>query len=58
MLRNVEMPMCLVDWVKQNMNKIDWEEISSNESSGATQLLEKNQDKIDWGQLSLNESAQ
>jgi hypothetical protein len=38
------MPMRLVDWVKENMDKIDWEELCVIESEAIIQLLEKNQD--------------
>ena len=45
----------LIDFVSNNFDKIDWENLSSNPN--AIHLLEQNHDEIDWGSLSLNPSA-
>jgi len=50
---NVNLPMCLLDWI--NPNKIDWYTLSYN--SSAMHLLEQNPDKICWWALSENPSA-
>ncbi len=52
---NVKLPMCLLDWISEKKKNIN--DLSSNRSEGAMQLLEKNQDKIDWSNLSKNPSA-
>ena len=41
--------------LKENQNKIDWDNLSLN--SNAISLLKENKDKIDWFNLSLNPNA-
>jgi len=40
--------------IKQNPDKIDWKEFSSNSHPDAVELLLKNPDKIDWKEFSSN----
>ena len=42
----------LKEWV--DINKIYWDELSSNTNDGAISLLEANQDTINWWKLSSN----
>jgi hypothetical protein len=42
----------LLDFVQENIDKIDWFELSGNHN--AVSILEKNIDKINWRQLSSN----
>ena len=50
---NVELPMCLLDWIDKD--KLNWKSLSENPN--AINLLTANQDKIDWTQLSRNQKA-
>ena len=50
---NLELPMCLLDWI--NPNNINYR-LCDNPSEGAMQLLEKNPDIIDWKYLSISTS--
>ena len=47
---NVELPMCLLDWIDKY--KLEWWGLSLNPN--AINLLKANQDKIDWYELSEN----
>ena len=51
---NVELPMCLIDWI--DTNDINWHWLSENNSQGAIQLFKKYPEKIDWDWLSRNPS--
>ena len=52
MTDNLELPMCLLDWIdKDNLN---WDCLSRN--INAIQLLRENPDKINWYNLSKNPS--
>ena len=53
---NLELPICLLDWI--DVNKIDFNILSSNGSFEAIQFLKKNPDKICWTYLSLNPNAE
>ena len=55
---NVELPMCLLDWIGSTHIKWEKEYLSLNRSEGAAmQLLEKNPNKIKtWYGLSRNPS--
>jgi len=41
--------------LKNNRNKINWDNLSDNPNPLAIKLLEENPKKIDWYYLSLNE---
>ena len=52
MTDNLELPMCLLDWIdKDNLN---WDYLSQN--INAIQLLRENPDKISWIRLTQNSS--
>ena len=51
---NVELPTCLLEWIK--LDNIHWDHLCKNPSEGAIQLLEKNQNKINWSRLCENPS--
>ena len=51
---NLELPMCLLDWIDKN--KIVWNGLSQNPN--AIDLLKENPDKIDWQMLSFNPNAE
>ena len=53
MVLNVELPMCLLNWIDKD--KLDWNWISSNVN--AIELLKKNPEKINCYQLSRNFNA-
>jgi hypothetical protein len=40
--------------LENNQDKIEWSQLSLNQSARAIALLENNQDKIYWSQLSCN----
>jgi len=44
-----------IDFISQNLDKVDWSKLSSNPS--AIDILENNQDKIDWLYICINENA-
>lgn len=46
-----------IDLLKNNVDKIDYSQLSGNEHKDAIKILEKNIDKINWTKLSYNHSA-
>ena len=46
--------MILRDFVKANLDKVDWDTLSYNPN--ASHMLEKNLDKVDWELLSLTKT--
>ena len=51
---NVELPMCLIDWI--DTDDINWHRLTENNSQGAIQLFKKYPEKINWDWLSRNPS--
>ena len=43
--------------LEKNLDKINWENLSSNSSPIAIRILEQNLDKVDWSYLSSNRRA-
>ena len=43
--------------LEQNIDNIDWENLSSNPSPRAIRILEQHLDKVDWSYLSSNPGA-
>ena len=56
MMENLELPMCLLDWIDKD--KINWSALSSNPNAEAIALLKKKPDKINWVCLSKNPNAE
>ena len=51
---NISKNSAAIDLLKDNQDKIDWDNLSFNNSSGAIDLLKMNPDKINWANLSHN----
>ena len=47
--------LILRNFIKENKDKIDWEQLSTNPN--AIELLKENKDKINWISLSMNPNA-
>jgi len=44
----------LLDWIP--IERLDWKNLSTNNSPGAIALLKANMDKINWTELTWNQS--
>ena len=56
-MHNYHLPHKLIPFVKENIDKIDWDWLSSNPHPNAIHMLEKNPNTIRWWHLSQNPSA-
>ena len=55
-MKNLELPMCLLDWIDKD--KIDWRYLSYNPNTEAVALLKENPNKIYWAGLSSNSNTE
>jgi len=49
---NLELPMCLLDWIDKD--KLNWDGLSLHSNAEAIALLKENPLKINWAALSYN----